>query len=111
MSATESAVLSISIFGLAVVISLLVAVVIRGIVVLVSRGGPSEPTTEPQAQSTRPDTIQPSEVAAIAAALSAVLGEHRIVHVARAGRDRTWTYEGRSAHHASHNVPVRHRSR
>lgn len=110
MSATEPVLLSISIYGLAIVISLLVAVVIRGIVVLVSRRARSEITPQPTAPA-EPDVIQPSEVAAIAAALYAVMGTHRIVHVARADRDQTWTREGRSAHHISHNVPVRHRNR
>ena len=110
MSATEPVFLSISVFGLAIAISLLVAVVIRGIVVLVSRRSATEAAPQPKTPAA-PEGIQAAEVAAISAALYAVIGTHRIVRVARADRDHGWTREGRAAHHSSHNVPVHHRNR
>jgi hypothetical protein len=61
------------------------------------------PTSVPAAASAPPS----EHVAAIAAAVYAVLGVHRIVHIEERDRGRVWTAEGRMAHHASHNVPHR----
>jgi hypothetical protein len=47
------------------------------------------------------------DIAAIAAAIYALLGAHRIVHIeeAPAGGRAAWTVGGRLAHHTSHAVP------
>ena len=42
-------------------------------------------------------------VAAISAAVYAVIGAHRIVHLAEAKRGSSWTNEMRTQHHTSHS--------
>jgi hypothetical protein len=44
-------------------------------------------------------------VAVIAAAVSAILGQHRIVHIEPARHAEEWTSEGRQALHLSHSPP------
>ena len=106
---SEFVLLSFKIYALAIVISMAVAVMIKLIVLAVSavkpQSQPMVPTSVPAAASAPPS----EHVAAIAAAVYAVLGVHRIVHIEERdrGRGRVWTAEGRMAHHASHNVPHR----
>lgn len=101
----EAVVLSLKIYALAIVISLVVAAMIKVIVVAVSatrsENGETAPASKPAASARPPD----EHVAAVAAAVYACLGAHRIVHIKERGRDRAWTAEGRTAHHVSHNVP------
>jgi hypothetical protein len=104
---SEFVLLSFKIYALAIVISMAVAVMIKLIVLAVSavkpQSQPMVPTSVPAAASAPPS----EHVAAIAAAVYAVLGVHRIVHIEERDRGRVWTAEGRMAHHASHNVPHR----
>jgi hypothetical protein len=51
--------------------------------------------------------IPPAHVAAITAALQAVLGGHRIVHIDDGSGASGWTAQGRAVHHGSHAVPQR----
>lgn len=97
--------LSLKIYALAIVISMAVAVMIKLIVLVVSAGRPqASPVQQPQ--RTAATSGPPEEhVAAIAAAIYAFLGAHRIVHIEERSRNRAWTAEGRTAHHVSHNVP------
>ena len=98
--------LTVQVYGLAVVISLLVAVMIRGVVSTLSsfKKAPAAPPAAPAPVPIATEGGQ-DHVAAIAAAVYAVLGAVRIVHIEDAGRGAVWTTEGRLAHHASHNVP------
>jgi hypothetical protein len=97
--------LAFQIYGLAIFVSLIVAVAIRGIVSTLSA------LKAPRAKQAADETAQPSDafpqgdIAAIAAAVYAMLGAHRILHIEDRGRGFTWTAEGRAAHHASHAVP------
>ncbi len=50
------------------------------------------------------DMTADDHVAAIAAAVAAVMGAHRIVHIEPAHHGGGWLAEGRSAQHGSHNV-------
>lgn len=96
--------LSIQVYGFAILISLLVAVMIRGVVVTLSsvQRKPAPATTPAPAAAVA--ASDEGHIAAIAAAVYAVLGAVRIVHIEDAGRGAVWTAEGRIAHHASHDV-------
>ncbi len=100
--------LSFSMYGLAIVISLLVAVLIKGIVL--SLGMVRKPPVE-QTQSTAvPVDETEDDIAVIAAAVYAAMGGHRIVHIESKDRGFGWKAEGRALHHASHNITRRTRS-
>ncbi len=90
------------IYALGIVISLLVALVIKGIVVatgLLARPAAATPD-EPVAAA---EAIPAGHLVAIAAAVHTLLGAgQRIVHIEDAGRSRVWTASSRAAHYASH---------
>lgn len=101
----EYVLLSLKVYALAIVISMAVAVMIKLIVFVVSAGRRDVQlvSTESRPAAAR---VPPGEhVAAIAAAVYAFMGAHRIVHIEERSRSRSWTAEGRTAHHVSHNVP------
>ena len=95
--------LSITIYGLAVVISFLVAALIKGIVVALPllrrrEAARERPTPKPAA------AVPPEHVAAIAAAVAAVAGPRHIIHIEDRGRAAAWAAEGRMMHQTSHAV-------
>jgi len=102
--------LTVSLYGLAIVISFLVAGLIRLIVVVQERYRPPEPAkprVPARPAAPPPQTGVPAaHIAAISAALAALVGSHRIVHV-QAMHGRGWSAEGRTQHHTSHNLPRR----
>lgn len=99
---------------IAIVVALLMALIIKAIVIVLGRQG-AQPT---RAAATAPADLAaggpsasvadgsppPHHVAAIAAALSVVMDEPQIVHIATARQGSGWTAEGRSAHRASHDT-------
>ena len=94
------------IYGIVIVVSMLVAVVIRGIVWALSRG-PAQETAKAQAKPA--PALQPAaegvpqeHLAVITATIAAMLGAHRIVHIETPGRGYSWTAEARTVHHTSH---------
>lgn len=97
------------IYGLAIVVSLLIAVVIKVIVVLLGRVE-RQPASAPAAAAVPAPPAQLAfDVAAdhlvvIAAAAYAMIGSHRIVHIDETRRRTGWLAEGRQAHHASHGI-------
>jgi len=95
--------LSITIYGMAIVISFLVAALIKGIVValpLVRRHDGTRGRPQPL-----PSAVVPGEhVAAISAAVAAVVGPSHIIHIEDRGRAAVWTAEGRMIHQTSHAV-------
>jgi hypothetical protein len=95
------------IYGLAIVVSMLIAVVIKGIVVGIKVFKRAPVRHAPSAVAARtvagPD-IGADHVAAIAAAVYAMIGAHRIVHIEAGQRGGDWVSGGRAAHHASHDV-------
>ncbi len=100
---TDSILLSITIYGMAIVISFLVAALIRGIVVALPllrrrEAAREQPSAEPAA------AVPPEHVAAIAAAVAAVVGPRHIIHIEDRGRAAAWTAEGRMIHQTSHAV-------
>jgi len=95
------------VYGIVIVVSLLVAVVIRAIVWTLSRqatqaeaAAPVKPATAPPPAVVAPGMPQ-DHLAAIAAAI-AMMGAHRIVRIEPTGYGYSWTATARTAHHLSH---------
>jgi hypothetical protein len=93
--------LSIKFYGMAIVISFVVAVLIKGIVVALPlmRRSEATPAVRP---ATPPAAVPPEHVAAIAASVAAVMGPGHIIHIEDRGRSAVWTAEGRMIHQTSH---------
>jgi Na+-transporting methylmalonyl-CoA/oxaloacetate decarboxylase gamma subunit len=105
---------SLWMYGLAIVIAVLAAILIRVIVMVLAsrhREAPQQSTSAP-AYSAGPAQAAKAEdaagdVAAIAAAVYAALGMARIVRIEPATRS-SWAAQGRQLHHASHDVHHHH---
>lgn len=100
---------TLGIYVVTLVVSLLVALVIKGIVVLLhwlERDVPvPAPSRTPEARGAADADAVPAEhIAAIGAAVYAVIGDHQIVHIEDPHRGSAWLAEGRQAHHASHAI-------
>ena len=97
---------SIFAYLLMAVVAMLAAVMVQGIVIVLQRAqrrrkGEVAPT--PVSISIAPAVDETAlHVAAVAAAVYAVLGAHRLVHIGEAAPGPAWTATGRLAHHASH---------
>ncbi|MDZ3835846.1 MAG: hypothetical protein U0S49_00535 [Rhodospirillales bacterium] len=99
-------------FGLMAVIALLCAVMIRVIVALLARTQGSRG----QAAAATPVSVSVSEardetaahVAAVAAAVYAVIGAHRLVRIGEPGRSPIWSSLGRTQHQTSHTPRLDH---
>ena len=95
-------------YGLTIVVALLTAGLIRVIVAglgklrkdEVSERPLERPPTEPPAAAF--EVERGAHVAAVAAAVHAVIGDARIVHIGPSDQGRGWRTTGRSLHHASH---------
>lgn len=100
---------TLGIYLATLVVSLLVAVVIKGIVVILRRLEQDGPVRAPvhalpaKAPVTL-DGIPAEHVAAIGAAVAAMIGDHHIVHIEETHQGSGWRAEGRQAHHASHTI-------
>ena len=108
---SDTITLSITIYGIAIVISFLVAALIRGIVValpMINR--PAAPEAQPAPAPAAVAAIPPEHVAAITAAVTAIVGPRHIIHFEDQGRAAAWTFEGRMMHQTSHAVPRRSKS-
>ena len=95
------------IYGIVIIISMLVAVVIRGIVWALSRHAAqaeAKAPVKPASAVAQPAIagIPQEHLAVITAAVAAMLGAHRIVRIDTPGRGYSWTAEARSVHHTSH---------
>ena len=95
------------IYGIVIVISMLVAVVIRGIVWMLSRQAaqaearaPAKPA--PTVAQLALSGVPQEHLAVIAATVAAMMGAHRIVRIEMANRGFGWTAEARTTHHTSH---------
>ncbi len=100
---SEEILLTIIIYALVFVISLLVAVLIKVIMGALSLFEKSAVVPE-AATSKAPPEPAVSDIPAIAAAVYAVMGMHRIVRIKEGGRGRSWTNEGRIIHQTSHAI-------
>jgi len=98
------------IYGLGIAISMLVALMIKGIVVLLAlRRPPPAAIPAPAAVAQDREAIAAADIPVIAAAVFAALGTQRIVHIQDVSRGRAWTSTTRASHYASHNLPRRPR--
>nr|VFK80425.1 MAG: hypothetical protein BECKSD772D_GA0070982_11137 [Candidatus Kentron sp. SD] len=102
----ESALLSIQVYMLAIVISLLVAVMIRGVVGTLSKLGRKSPPIVAAPDPVMLEKSDDEHIAAVTAAVWATVGPYRIVHIEPTDRGRGWASEGLFAHHASHAVEL-----
>ena len=98
------------IYGIVIVISMLVAAIIRGIVWILSRQAKQEEVKAPVKPAAQPALtgIPQEHLAAITAAVAAMMGAHRIVHIEAPLRGYTWTAEARTVHHTSHAPRASH---
>jgi antitoxin (DNA-binding transcriptional repressor) of toxin-antitoxin stability system len=95
---------ALQIYGIAIAVSMFVAVMIKVLVVLTSRAKPVAKVIAAPQKNAEPDTagIPAEVVAAISAAVSIVTGQHHILHIAES--KRSWANEGRVAQHYSHQT-------
>ena len=91
------------IYGLAIVVSMAVAVIIK-VIVVVLNAFERKPEAAPKPAPAPAFDLMADHIAAISAAVYAVIGAHRIIHIEEQ-RHAEWVVEGRLAHHASHAVP------
>jgi hypothetical protein len=113
MSLGEVVVLSVFAYVLMAVIAMLAAVMVRGIVVLLQ--SVQQRVQAAAAPMPAPIAVVPARdedalhAAAISAAVYAMVGPHRIIHVGEAARSpaSAWLGEVRTAHHSSHHVEPR----
>ena len=93
---------AMQIYGISIAISMLVAVLIKILVALTGRI--KRPVAETMINRTLDvppiavSAISEEIVAALSAAISAVTGPHRILHIAES--NRSWSSQGRSAQHS-----------
>ncbi|MGI9382814.1 MAG: hypothetical protein ACR2PO_06645 [Methyloligellaceae bacterium] len=101
--------LSVAIYALAIAISLVVALLIKGIVVALPllEGRRRQSLAATGSPATTTCSVPPEHVAAITAAIAAAIGEHHILHIEDRGRGVVWTAEGRMMHHTSHAISRR----
>ncbi len=100
---------SLWIYGLAAVVSLVIAGVIKLIVLLLGRA-----ERAPARSAAAPAVPAPAEaaglsaqnLAVISAAVYAALGEQRILHIEPSRRGGGWAADGRHVHHTSHAPPT-----
>lgn len=101
---------SLQVFGIAIAISLMVALVIKLLVALTARlekaKAPGLPTgTVCPIGSGVPD----EDVAALSAAIFAMIGPHHILHIGYS--HRSWSSDGRAAQHRTHTRAASGRGR
>jgi hypothetical protein len=96
---TAAIIKALQVYGIAIVISLLVAVLIKGMVVLGARlEKKAQPSGMPLGTVCPIDRGIPEEdVAALSAAIFAMIGSHRILHIAPTAHG--WTSGGRATQH------------
>ena len=97
---------SIFAYVLMAVVAMLAAVMVRGIVIVLQRAGQRRDmmSRTPVSISVEPAVDErAAHVAAVAAAVFAVLGAHRLVRIGEGAPAPTWTAAGRAAHHLSHS--------
>lgn len=105
--------MSLFAFGLMTVIAGLSALLIRGIVMVLARAGDARKRSAdaaiPVSVSVAPARDETAaHVAAVAAAVYAVIGSHRLVHIGEASRGSVWATLGRSQHQTSHTPRLDH---
>jgi Na+-transporting methylmalonyl-CoA/oxaloacetate decarboxylase gamma subunit len=95
---------SLQVYGIAIVIAMLVAVLIKFMVFVTGRLERSTAAkTVPQGEVCPvAQGIPDEDVVALSAAIFAAIGAHHILHISPTSR--TWSSNGRAAQHTSHAV-------
>ncbi|MBL8660665.1 MAG: hypothetical protein JNM75_13020 [Rhodospirillales bacterium] len=113
MDLSGTIMMSLFAYGMMIVIAGLSAVLIRMIVAVLARAGDARKRATAAATSVsvsvapaRDETA--AQVAAVAAAVYAVIGAHRLVHIGEATRGSVWATLGRSQHQTSHAPRLDH---
>jgi hypothetical protein len=96
------------VYGLAIVVSMAMAAVIKLIVVVLNAFEPKSVAAVPARAPVAQFDVVGDHVAAIAAAVYATLGSARILHIEPSHRGSEWLAEGRSAQHGSHHIQHHH---
>ena len=95
---------ALQVYGIAIVISMVVAVLIKLLVVVTSRVQPVAKKLAVAVQTPAAPVVAPGipdeVVAAITAAVAVCCGPYRVLHIGES--KRSWASEGRIAQHASH---------
>jgi ABC-type phosphate transport system permease subunit len=99
--------LALAIYALAILIALLVALVSKGIGAATDWFHKTPPS--PPAASAAADELAHEDIAVIAAAVYAMLGVQRIVHIEDVHRGQVWTASARASQYASRKPPRRPR--
>lgn len=92
------------VYGLAIVVSMVIAAVIKLMVVVLNAFEPKSVAAVPAQVPVAEFDVAADHVAAIAAAVYATLGSARILRIEPSHRGSEWLAEGRSAQHGSHQV-------
>jgi len=90
------------VYGLAIVVSMIIAAVIKVIVVALGALERKPAAAAPSAAPVAAFDVAADHVAAIAAAVYATMGAIRIVHIEPTHVGGEWSVEGRLALHGSH---------
>lgn len=105
---TDLIIKSLGMYGLTIVISMLAALLIKVIVVVIAKSEDSRKRAKISAASVQQPVlsgqVDARHVAAISAAVYAVLGGHRIVHIHGGKNLPSWAAEGKRQLQTSHNV-------
>lgn len=106
---SDAIIKALQVYGLAIVISLLVAVVIKVLVSLTSRLEKIKPAEIPTGTVCPIGPgISDEDVAALSAAIFAAIGPHRILHIGQSGH--SWASGTRAAQHSHTRAPASGRS-
>ncbi|WP_291994763.1 hypothetical protein [Candidatus Accumulibacter sp. ACC003] len=99
---TAAIIKSLQVYGIAVVVSLIVAVLIKVLVTVTSRLEQRKPVQEVPTGTVCPVGlgVPEEDIAALSAAIFAALGPHRILHISESAHG--WAIGGRAAQHSSH---------
>jgi hypothetical protein len=97
--------MSIFAYVLMAIVAMLAPVMVKGIVILLRQAGrkrASAAATPVNISVVAAVDETAAQVAAVAAAVYAVLGAHRLVRIGESAPTPTWVTAGRAAHHLSH---------
>ena len=98
---TAAIIKSLQVYGIAIVVSLIVAVLIKVLVSVTARMEKSKPVEVPTGTVCPVLLGVPEEdIAALSAAIFAAIGPHRILHISQPSPG--WAIGGRAAQHSSH---------
>lgn len=109
----EAVSLSLFVYGLAAVVAIGAALLIKGVVLVLGwLDRPSmvaAPASASAAVAAQPEDVIPAHhLVVIAAAAHAVFGTHRLLHIGHARVGPVWSAEGRLAQHNAHHPSGHH---